>query len=194
MLDNEFVRVFHVEVAPHASTLMHRHRHDYIYVALGDAHVENDVEGKAPADVKLGDGDTRFVPGNFAHIARNLSDRPFRNVTIELTQDESLRNEPPRWQEEADETFLGGRKRVLFVKDGVRVCEIDLDPGLVAPPHYDGSKLLVAVTDLDLRSVDGAGSMAEKLKSGDIKWVPAGDTQTLKNVGKSQARFVTVEF
>src|SRR5580704_7524773 len=28
-LDNEYVRVFKVEVAPHSSTLMHRHRHDY---------------------------------------------------------------------------------------------------------------------------------------------------------------------
>jgi hypothetical protein len=79
------MRVFKVEVAPHASTLMHRHRHDYLFVALGDAHVSNEVEGKPPVDLKLSDGETRFVAGNFAHVAKNLSDQPFRNATIELT-------------------------------------------------------------------------------------------------------------
>jgi hypothetical protein len=32
----------------------------------------------------LADADTRFVPGNFAHIAMNLAEMPFRNVTIEF--------------------------------------------------------------------------------------------------------------
>src|ERR1700720_2032082 len=71
-LENEHVRVFTVEVAPHALTLMHRHRHDYAFITLGEAHISNEVEGKPPVDVKLADGDTRFVPGNFAHVARNL--------------------------------------------------------------------------------------------------------------------------
>jgi quercetin dioxygenase-like cupin family protein len=48
VLENEYLRVFKVEVAPHASTLMHRHRHDYVFVTLGDAHVSNEVEGKPP--------------------------------------------------------------------------------------------------------------------------------------------------
>jgi len=87
-LENEHVRVFQVEVAPHAATLMHRHRHDYLFVTLGDSHVSNELAGKAPVDLKLSDGETRFTPGNFAHVARNLSDQPFRNVTIELMEDE----------------------------------------------------------------------------------------------------------
>src|SRR5271167_4450473 len=90
-VENEYVRVFKVEVAAHATTMMHLHHHDYVYVTLGDAHVSNEVEGKAPVDVVLKNGDTRFVPGNFAHVAKNLSDVPFRNVTIELMQDEKLR-------------------------------------------------------------------------------------------------------
>lgn len=71
-IENEYVRVFQVEVAPHAPTFMHRHRHDYIFVTLGDTHISNEVEGRTPVDVKLADGDTRFAPGNFAHVARTL--------------------------------------------------------------------------------------------------------------------------
>jgi len=197
VLENEFIRVFKVEVAPHASTLMHRHRHDYVFVTLGDAHVANEVEGKPPGDLKFRDGETRFVPGNFAHVARNLSDQPFRNVTIELMQDEKLRQMPSHWPEESGEkTFPGGRNKILFVKDGVRVSEVNLEPGAVVPSHHhDGPHLLVAVTDLDVRSdVDGMGPMPGRFKSGDVKWLPGGYTHMLTNVGKSPARFVTVEF
>jgi quercetin dioxygenase-like cupin family protein len=196
-LENEFIRVFKVEVAPHASTLMHRHPHDYLFVTLGDAHIANDVEGKPPGDLNLSDGETRFVPGNFAHVAKNLSDQPFRNVTIELLQDDKLRQTPSHWPEESGEkTFPGGRSKILLVKDGVRVSEVNLEPGAVVPSHHhDGPHLLVAITDLDIRSdVEGMSPMPGKFKSGDVKWLPGGYTHTLTNVGKNPARFVTVEF
>ena len=197
VLENEYVRVFKVEVAPHTSTLMHRHGHDYVFVTLGDAHVSNAVEGKPPVDLKLADGFTRFVPGNFAHVAWNLGYEPFRNATIELIQDEKLRQAPSHWPEEGGEkTFPGGHSKILFVKDGVRVSEVNLEPGAHVPSHHhDGPHLLVAVSDLDLRSdVEGMAPMPGKFKSGDVKWLPGGYAHTLANVGKSPARFVTVEF
>jgi quercetin dioxygenase-like cupin family protein len=196
-LENESVRVFRVEVAPHASTLMHRHRHDYLFVTLGDSHVSNEAEGKAPVELKLADGETRFVPGNFAHIARNLSDQPFRNVTIELVRDEKLRNAPSPWpMEGGDRDFPGGHVKVLFVHDGARASQVELQPGATVPSHHhDGPHLLVAISDLELRSdVEGQGPMPGKFKAGDIKWLPGGYTHTLTNVGASVARLVTVEF
>jgi quercetin dioxygenase-like cupin family protein len=197
-LENEYVRVFKVEVAPHTSTLMHRHRHDYIFVTLGDAHVSNEVEGKPAVDLKLADGDTRFTPGNFAHIAKDLSDQPFRNVTIELLQDEKLRQTPSHWgsEESGERTFPGGRIRTLFVKDGVRGSEVDLEPGAVVPSHrHDGPHLVIALSDFDLRSdIEGKGPVPAQFKSGDVKWVPGGYTHTVTNEGKTPARFITVEF
>src|SRR5437762_8745721 len=83
-LQNEYVRVFKVEVAPHSSTLLHQHDRDYIFVTLGASSVENDVLGKPPVQLQLKDGEARFAKGGFAHVAKNLSDKPFRNLTIEL--------------------------------------------------------------------------------------------------------------
>jgi quercetin dioxygenase-like cupin family protein len=197
VLENEHVRVFKVEVAPRTSTLMHRHRHDYLFVTLGDSHVSNEAAGKAPVELKLADGETRFVPGNFAHIARNLSDQPFRNVTIELVQDEKLRTAPSPWpMDGGNKDFPGGHVKVLFIRDGARVSQVELEPGATVPSHHhDGPHLLVAVSDLDLRSdVEGQGPMPGKFQSGEIKWLPGGYTHTLTNVGQSPARFVTVEF
>ena len=198
VLDNEYVRVFKVEVAPHAATLMHVHHHDYVFVTLGDAHLSNEVKGKPPVEVKFADGDTRFAPGNFAHIARDLSDQPFRNVTIELMQDEKLRQTPSHWgtEESGEKTFPGGRIKILFVKDGVRVSEVNLEPGATVPSHHhDAPHLAVAVSDADLRSdVEGRGPAPATFKAGEVKWLPGNFTHTLTNVGKSPARLVTVEF
>jgi len=196
-LENEYVRVFKVDVAPHVATLMHRHRHDYVFVTLGDSHISNEVDGKTPADVKLADGDTRFAPGNFAHLVKNLAETPFRNVTIEIMEDEKMRAAPSSWPEESGEkTFPGGRIKILSVKDGVRVSEVNLDAGATVPSHHhNGPHLMVAISDLDLRSdVEGMGPMPGKFKAGDIKWLPGGYTHTLTNTGDHAARLVTVEF
>jgi quercetin dioxygenase-like cupin family protein len=197
VLENEHVRVFQVEIAPNTASLLHRHRHDYVFVTLGDSHVANEVIDKAPVDLKLANGETRFTPGKFAHVARNLSDQPFRNVTIELIEDDKLRTAPSPWpMEGGDKEFPGGHVKILFIRDGARVSTVDLEPGATVPSHHhDGPHLLVAVSDLDIRSdVDGMGPMPGKFKSGDVKWLPGGYTHTLTNVGKSPAKFVTVEF
>ncbi|HWZ84215.1 MAG TPA: hypothetical protein VNW47_16425 [Terriglobales bacterium] len=196
-VENEYVRAFQVEVAPKAVTLLHRHRHDYLFVTLGDSHVSNEVADRTPVDLKLADGETRFTAGDFAHIARNLSDQPFRNVTIELLQDEKMRTAPSPWpMEGGDREFPGVHVKVLFVRDGARVSAVELAPGATVPSHHhDGPHLLVAVSDLELRSdVEGKSPMPAQLKSGAVKWVPGGFTHTLTNVGKLPARFVTVEF
>ncbi|HEY1963522.1 MAG TPA: hypothetical protein VGG59_01260, partial [Acidobacteriaceae bacterium] len=137
-LENEYVRVFKVEVAPHGLTLMHIHHHDYVFVTLGASQIENDVKGKPPVTLKLEDGEARFVPGNFAHVARNLADTPFRNVTIEFLQDEAARKTPPpAWDEDRGlHVFTGGTQHIMFVQDGVRVSEIELQPGATIPSHH----------------------------------------------------------
>jgi quercetin dioxygenase-like cupin family protein len=198
LLENEYVRVFHVEVPPHDATLMHAHHHDYIFVTLGASEIENDVQGKPPVTLKLQDGEARFVSGNFSHLARNLAGTPFRNVTIELLQDEAARNNPPPpWDEERGLSILhGGTQDIIFVKDGVRVTETDLQPGADLPSHHHiGPHLVVAITDLDLRNdVEGKSPVPVHLNSGEVKWVPGGFTHSLTNIGKQQAKFVTLEF
>jgi len=187
-----------VELAPHDQIQLHRHDHDYVYVTVGDTEIENDVAGKPPATLKLKDGDTRFLPGGFSHIVKDLATTPFRNVTVEFLQDEKARKTPPpKWDEERGMHILeGGTQDILFVKDGVRVTEIALQPGATLPKHHHaGPHLLVAVSDLEIRSdVVGQGPMPGHFKSGDVKWLPGGYSHTVTNVGKSEAKFITLEF
>lgn len=198
LLENQQVRVWLAEVAPGDATLMHRHNHDYVFVSLGQTNVSNEVEGKPPVTLKMQDGEARFSPGGFAHIARDLASTPFRAIAIELLQDEAAHKTPPAaWDEERGLHILnGGTQDILFVRDGVRVSELELQPGATLPSHHhSGPHLMVAVSDLDLRSdVDGQGPMPGHFKSGDVKWLPGGYTHTLTNTGKQQAKLLTVEF
>src|SRR5437763_12236050 len=86
VLENSYVRVFNVEVAPHFATRIHRHDYDYVFVTLGDSDVSNERLFAEPVELKLKDGETHFTAGNFAHKAVNLADTPFRNITIEFVE------------------------------------------------------------------------------------------------------------
>ena len=85
-MTNDCVRVFDVVVAPHTTTLVHRHVDDYLFVTLvgGDADVTNVRWGDAPSPLILHAGDVNFAAGLFAHSAAVNSDGPFHNTTIAL--------------------------------------------------------------------------------------------------------------
>jgi quercetin dioxygenase-like cupin family protein len=200
---NDQVRVFNVELPPHAETLMHRHRHDYIYVTLGDSEVVNTVQSKDPVTVKLQDGQTGFLPGNFAHQARNLRDHPFRIVNIELLQDDKLRASSAKWDEDRGLDILqGGTQEVLFVKDGIRASEFELQPGGVMPRvEHAGPMLLIALSEIE-RLSEGPKNHARMAidqqdvagRSGDTVWLLLGRRHGWFNAGNKPAKFVTLEF
>ena len=199
--ENKSIRVFNVEIPRGSDTLTHWHRHDYIVVTLGAVEIVNTVKDKPPVTMKFADGDTRFVSATFAHTVRDLSEQPFRNVTIEILEDATLRNSPSKWDASKNEDralniLQGGTKQILFVKDGIRVSETELQPGAVIPRHHHTSPhLLVAVSDLDLRSdIEGQAPASEHFKSGDSKWIPGGFTHTLTNTSTKPAKYITLDF
>ena len=194
-LHNQYTRVFQVEVPPHASTQLHLHRNSYLFVNLGQAEIENDVQGKAPVKMKLVDGETELAPGPFAHVIKNVGSTPFRNVTIEILR-------PP-----SSEAQNSPRERGLSVDSGlmidtvydtpqVRVSEFQLSPGAHVDIHQDRwPHLLVAVSDLKLRDQRPNGRGVDlNQKSGDISWSQGGHAHTFTNLGLKQAHWIDVEF
>ncbi len=65
----------------------------------------------------------------------------------------------------------GGTREILFVKDGVRVSEFELQPGALTPLHqHGGPHLVVALSDYELRSdVAGKGSETITMKRGESR-------------------------
>jgi len=201
--ENKSVRVFNVQVDPNTETLTHWHRHDYIAITLGAAQISNHVRDKPPVTVNFHDGDTRFSPATFAHFVRTTGPEPFRNVTIEILEDATLRNSTAKWDDDRSLDILqGGSQQILFIKDGIRVSEFELQPGTVVPKHhYTGPRLLVAVSDVDLGG--GVSQLNAReipsltlghLKSGAAKWLPGSYSHTISNIGTEPAKFITLEF
>jgi quercetin dioxygenase-like cupin family protein len=195
VLKNQYTRVFQVTVSPHATTQLHLHRHSYLFVNLGQAEIENDVQGKAPVKMKLADGQTELSPGPFAHAIKNVGDTPFRNVTIEILRSPSSADEgAPR--ERGLSVDSGLVIDTLFDTGQVRVSEFQLNPGAHVDIHQDKwPHLLVAVSDLKLRDQrpNGRGGDLNQ-KAGDVSWSEGGHPHTFTNLGLKQAHWIDVEF
>ncbi|HKD81956.1 MAG TPA: hypothetical protein VKH81_19840 [Candidatus Angelobacter sp.] len=199
VLQNEYVRVFDVTVAPKASTLVHRHNHDYLFVTLGDSDVVSVRPGEKPVSLHLKDGEVRFTAGNFAHAAINESDRPFHNTTIELLQPstnvktcrESCEMPAPCSSEKACPSIFP-----LISSDQWTVLLIKFLPGSRLESHSRfAPHLLVPVSDLDLIQELESGNRMVKRASGQVAWVPGGGVaHTLVNNSPRPMQLVTLEF
>lgn len=200
VFENEYVRVFDVTVAPKASTLIHRHNHDYLFVTLGDSDVTSARVGEKPVSLKLKDGDVRFTPGNFAHAAINNSERPFHNITIELLKpstnvktcmDSCVSRAPCTVR--SDVSCPSVEKQIS--SDQWTISLITLPPGSQLLKHtHTTPHLVVPVSDLDLTAKTDSSSNVIKRTPGEIGWVPTGVTHALVNNSSQPARFVTLEF
>ena len=213
---NKQVRVFAVEVPPQASTLLHRHRHDYVFVMLGDIEVRSERQGEKPAELRLNDGDVRFTKGGFAHSVHNLKDMPFRNVTIEVRKrvrgiirlatcdvDESIEcgfcNISAAGQQKCEWPGDLNALPQLEKKEpdrGVYQFVVHLQPGSTTGRHaHSADHLLVAVSDLELKNeAEGKPPETVRMKSGEVRWVKGGFTHSLTNLGKPPAWWVSFEF
>lgn len=195
VLQNPYVRVFKVEIQPGQTSLSHRHGHDYVYVMQGASQISNEVQGKPPVQRKLQDCEANALDGGYSHVVQVLGSTPFRNVTVELLQDEKARKSPlPKWDEERGLQVLDhGTVDIMFVKDGVRVSEVELQAGGAVPKSSTAGPLLViAITRTELRTSDAAKPVI--LQTGDTQWIPGGSAHLLANAGPNPAKFITLEF
>jgi hypothetical protein len=200
-MENSYVRVFYVEVAPHEDTLLHEHAVDYLFASIGPADVTNAVLGKPDVHLVLKDGETHFTRGGFAHVARNLSDQPFRNVTIELLHPQG---QPRNLCEKVDASAQPGSCFVerransftispWFETDEIRVENIELQPK-ASFQHVPGAEsLLVALEQADL-TVRSEGKTEAKLSGSDVLWLPRRTLQVFGNAGERPSRFLLIHF
>lgn len=213
VLENDYVRVFRVSVPAHDATLLHQHDVPYLYVSLGPADVINAVQGKPEAHLVMADGQLGYSPGHFAHIARNDSDLPFNNVTIELLKPQGEpRNicekivEGPVKECSSDFSKLPAnsplialaqamRQRGLLETDEMRVTSFSFalkqnysDSGLQSP------QMLVVEDNSELQ-VQWLEEPAKSLHAGETLWLEAGKKWTIVTPGPNMVtRFLMIKF
>jgi beta-alanine degradation protein BauB len=184
VFENEYVRVFSVEVAPHSETKFHQHDRDYVFVTLGDSDVESVRVGGASVHLQPKDGDAQFTKGGFAHKAVNKSDRPFRNVTVELKKGTGELDKASSLAILAGPRMTSGRPNRTSIAvetsivDSERVHCSRLSPMGSAGGdgfEFDSGKYLViavAPTNVNRTKHDQGWRLgAIDMKDGDVRWI-----------------------
>jgi quercetin dioxygenase-like cupin family protein len=205
VLENQQVRVFTVEVPSRKTTGLHRHRHPWILVVLGESRILERGKGMA-TETRFAGGETLVLAADMVHTVTNRAETPFRAVVVELLNLPAL---PPVGFGEP------GRDPCLYPQGGIsRRCKATLSanrdffdgklvvagqeigPGGRLPRHehkYD--HLVIAITPLELKSeTEGKPPTFIRQPSGAAVWIKRGVTHTLTNTGPQPARFETVEF
>jgi len=196
-IENEYVRVYYVEVPPHESTQLHQHDHDYLYVSLGPADVVNAVRDKPEVHLVFKDGETHFTRGGFAHVARNLSEAPFRNVTIELLKpQEDARNV-------CGEVIFNQGARTCHVIDVAitqfETAEVTLEYVTFSPNEKRGGKqpklaFLVIGLDGPEVKIEAKGKPRKTLREGEVEWFDAGSDVQFSSESTKAAQFLKLTF
>ena len=201
VLENDYVRVYSVEVPPHSETLVHQHDLDYVFVTLGDSDVENVRVGEKPVRLQLKDGEVRFTKGGFAHKAVNKGDKPFRNVTVELKrrQDSTLSSYAVAISSAGMVSINGAPKS----GQGVHGEVFFLDPGADISPYEaqaypkglgaNSNRLIVTVTD-QLTEYPIQGGSRRALKKGATIWKKATQETRIKNEGITAGKLIVLSF
>jgi len=213
-LTTDHVRVFDVTAAAHATTLIHRHDHDYVFVTLGDADITSTrTDGSAPGRLVLKDGAVEYARGGFAHAVTNTLGRPFHNITIELlhpttgvtTCTTACDRNPPCSTPGHCATITRDITSDQWVADAVT-----LPPGATwAPDSGTAPQLAVVVSTSELEVRGEYESTADFHRSpGNLIWMPVHTNrrvlpggavmQRLKpgivNQGQTPARIVVIQW
>jgi hypothetical protein len=197
VLENPYVRVFEVEVAPHEATLMHQHLNDYVFIVFGDTDITNAVAGKPEAKLTPPDLSVFFSRAPFAHIATNNSDTPFRNITIELLRPQG---EMKKSYSSINEALSAGTPDQKGIRQ-VGVLESEEMRGVAtgiaakstfAPPH-DGRDRLVVMLDR-IHDTSGAREKNSPFPAGMLAWVPADKGWSVANKSGQEMKLMVLEF
>jgi hypothetical protein len=204
IIENSYLKAYEVEVPAHESTLLHQHDFDYVYVVLGGAQVTNTVVDKLEVRMYLPDTTVNFSKGPFAHVAGNVGDTPFRNITISLLHhqgevktyypsvDAALSPLAGQTTNQTDKS-AGLTKVMMLETDEVRVFAALLEPA----GNWSSSETHARFVVLLDRMKDTTGPReknAPTFPAGLLKWIPEGQSWAFNNDTQYEKRFVMLEF
>lgn len=200
IFENHYVRVFRVELPPHAQAPIYQNTHDLVWVALSDSTLtiaESEGERK---ELRFRAGDTRFFGSYEVKSVTNAAGEAFHGVLVEIKV-RGLAAGGCGCTGEVEKAVCGCGRSIhvpdlwALVVGRITLGGTTLSPGEStqgAEPR--GDTLLVAVAPLQLR--DEAGPREEArltLDAGEVRWVQEG-RHRFRNIGRSAAHFVTIEF
>jgi len=187
VLENEFVRGFAVEIAPHDRTLCHHHPNDYLLYVAGGAEILSVARDEKPKRLSYRDGECDLAPGGLVHVVENLSERAFRNIVIELLPG-------------AGSLLRGARPKVVrgectvrsgFSHERAAVFMIEMEPG--AEAELFGPAVVATPYDDGLNPEDAGDVEVKHNVISDLAWIPPGRGAVLWQCRNSPERAIAFQ-
>ena len=186
-LENEFVRLWEVNLAPQDATLWHTHHNDSAVISFSNATLNVETVGAATGESHWKFGEVRFSKATYIHRATNIGTTPFHNFTIELLKS------PAGNAAKSNEPTIGSP---VLENDRIRVYRTTLQPGQSTPmTAHLLPRIAVAMTAGDLEVTNSGSTTTDRISrvAGDIRWRPTALTFSLKNVGQTTFENIEIE-
>ncbi len=140
VIENELVRAFAVEIAPHDRTLCHHHAHDYLLYVVGDGDIISTARDEEPKKLSYRDGECELSDAGLTHVVENVGEEPFRNIVVELlAKGNELRRgvDPQKVLGDADiKRMLDDPRGAIFSIEIEPGSEVTIpEPAVVASPY-----------------------------------------------------------
>jgi quercetin dioxygenase-like cupin family protein len=181
------LRVFDVDLPPHAVTLYHIHANDMVGVTLIPGPMRGERPGKAPKDEPADKPQEVWFdphPQTDIHRVTNLGDSHIRMIAIELLTSSASRKMGVKREKAAGE--------VQLENDRVRAVRFSLRPGQTLPVHTNGSYVLVPLGPGRLANVCGTTEVRSVKIAGFLCAGSEGDHK-ISNVGNTPIDLIEFE-
>jgi hypothetical protein len=196
VFQNEYVKVYEVEVGPHSATLEHQHGYDNLFVAFGEAHLANRVTGRQETHVDLADLAVNFSRAPYSHVIRNEAGRPFRNITIELLRPQGdLEKYDPSLDAALaaiPERGRSVRQATVLETQEMRLRAVSVSAGSSWSVPHDGREHLLVRLD----KIHNAGTREANsaFPAGMVVWISAGHDWNIYRAGRQDMKIMVLDF
>jgi uncharacterized Zn-binding protein involved in type VI secretion len=199
-LNNDYVKVFKVEVSPGDSIVLHRHDQDTVAIAIGDQEVTVGIPGKPDIHQKNADAQVRLQRVGYMHSTRVDGHMPYHTVAVELMRPQTnfhnvcaavLPGQPLNCPDIPATASSDNSSQTLLESGETRVRLLQIPSG--QNMIFGGLKYSMLMVALDPASLSATSdkSTDQTLQPGDHLWfAEGGPPQVFKNNGKSEVRFI----
>lgn len=191
LLENDYVRVAHITLAPGEGQAPHDGGMRLIYT-LSDYTIDWQQGGEDLGKKSWVRGDVHTHKAG-SHAAQNTGDSKaewivFERKTAALPTCEGL-------SLEKDVSAVGGEAvEVVFEDEHFRVIEVALDPGEALPMHDGVNRVIYALSDYAINyRTDATEAAGKQFDKGTAHW-HEGCQHAIENTGDSEARFLVVAY
>lgn len=197
-LQNDFVKVFDVHVAPGDSIILHRHDGDTVAIAVGEQLVTVGIPGKPGVPSKNADGQVRLQAGGYIHSTHVDGTMPYHTVAVELLHPQTnfhnvcaaaMVGKPMNCPDAA----AAASSQTLLESDQTSVRMVRVPAGQSSAAGDLKALQLIVALDAGALSAESGKGAEQSLQSGDFVWLANGP-RTFKNTGKGEARLIGFSF